>query len=252
MLPCDIIIMAVMTMFFAATVPLAIAHCARKKKPPPPVPPAAPGTPGGGTPGAKSAYKAAVTPSQLKKPTTSGTPSPADGGAGDKHPEQQKKSNKEKPKSKRDKGNSKQGDPQAPAQPSEPPCLGALDKTQEDSHKSKSSKTSGGDKHESEGKDEKKDKKDADKKEEEEKKEPPPIVPEEHVQQLGNLDDFIKDTRTKLNKEIEEMGSVHEHDKKKEDPFDPNRHVIINEKKCKCYTTNNEETKEDDAPDDLI
>ena len=48
------------------------------------------------------------------------------------------------------------------------------------------------------------------------------------------------------------MGSVHEHDKVEKEPLNPDKHVVINEKKCKLYTTNNEETKEDDAPDDLI
>ena len=46
------------------------------------------------------------------------------------------------------------------------------------------------------------------------------------------------------------MGSLHEHDKaKKEEPLNPEKHVVINEKKCKLYTTNNEETKEDDPPE---
>lgn len=48
------------------------------------------------------------------------------------------------------------------------------------------------------------------------------------------------------------MGSQHECDKKQPEPLKADRHVVINEAKCKLYITNNEETKEDDAADDLI
>jgi len=48
------------------------------------------------------------------------------------------------------------------------------------------------------------------------------------------------------------MPSDHEYDKKQAHDIPPDAHVVINDKKCKLYETNNEETREDDPEDNLI
>ncbi len=68
----------------------------------------------------------------------------------------------------------------------------------------------------------------------------PPVIDEEHVQKLGNIDINIKEQKAKMAAEIEAMSSQHEFDKKQLPKLPTDTHVVIAEKKCKQYETNNE------------
>ncbi|KAI6190541.1 hypothetical protein M3Y97_00129200 [Aphelenchoides bicaudatus] len=81
------------------------------------------------------------------------------------------------------------------------------------------------------------------------KEDSPPVIDEEKVQKLGNLDMEIKEKQDKFATDIDKMPSDHEFDKKPPSQAPQSAHVVINDKKCKLYETNNEETKEDDLAD---
>uniref|UniRef100_A0A2K6W2E9 Uncharacterized protein n=1 Tax=Onchocerca volvulus TaxID=6282 RepID=A0A2K6W2E9_ONCVO len=77
----------------------------------------------------------------------------------------------------------------------------------------------------------------------------PDIVRMTDVKCLGNLDEIIKDRKLNVQKEIEEMKSIHEmEDLKSQQPavINPKLHVKIAEKKCILYETNDEPTLDDE------
>uniref|UniRef100_A0A7E4ZT97 Uncharacterized protein n=1 Tax=Panagrellus redivivus TaxID=6233 RepID=A0A7E4ZT97_PANRE len=77
------------------------------------------------------------------------------------------------------------------------------------------------------------------------------VVPEEKVQQLGELDKVLQARKAALTKEIEDMSSTHEFDKpgcplsaENAGPINSKRHVVIAESKCQRYTIAGDEVEE--------
>jgi hypothetical protein len=54
------------------------------------------------------------------------------------------------------------------------------------------------------------------------------------------LDAEVKEKRQKIIAEIENMPSTHEYDKKPAKPLPNDAHVVINDKGCLLFETNNE------------
>jgi hypothetical protein len=81
----------------------------------------------------------------------------------------------------------------------------------------------------------------------------PAVIEEEFVIKMGNLDTEMKNKKAKLVEEIDKMTSEHDYDKhpNKDKPAVDAR-VIVNEKKCKLYETDNVETKDSEADQNLI
>ncbi|KAI6196342.1 hypothetical protein M3Y94_01097700 [Aphelenchoides besseyi] len=70
----------------------------------------------------------------------------------------------------------------------------------------------------------------------------PPVVKEEFVQKLGNLDAKINaQTAEQRAAELNQMTSVHELEKKPQPPLPPNAKVVIVDRRCKLYETNQEQ-----------
>ncbi|VDM44836.1 unnamed protein product [Toxocara canis] len=92
-----------------------------------------------------------------------------------------------------------------------------------------------------------------DKKEQEQAKPPPPPPPGEAKKENGNAikDKSEKDLekRADMLKEIEKMKSVHEMEGTKDPSISATRHVVIDEKRCILYETNDEPTLDDELDD---
>ncbi|KHN80999.1 hypothetical protein Tcan_15638 [Toxocara canis] len=69
------------------------------------------------------------------------------------------------------------------------------------------------------------------------------------VAKLGNLDFIAKEKRADMLKEIEKMKSVHEMEGTKDPSISATRHVVIDEKRCILYETNDEPTLDDELDD---
>ncbi|VDN05349.1 unnamed protein product [Thelazia callipaeda] len=85
-------------------------------------------------------------------------------------------------------------------------------------------------------------------------KEQAEIIPMDRVKKMGNIDAVRKRNKAELEKELEEIKSIHEMDNAK--PFNAimntDLHVTIDEKKCKLYETYDEPTVDDEVEDQLI